>query len=81
MAVDIKLGLVNGISGYSGYSGTGGYSGYSGYSGAQGLSGYSGAAATNHAGLSNLSYSTAGHTGFQKELLWDVDYTTYLIDH
>jgi len=35
----------------------------------------------NHAALSNLDYSASGHQGFQKELEWDDNYKTYLIDH
>jgi hypothetical protein len=69
----------------SGYSGSPGQSGYSGAVGPQGLSGYSGAVGppgtTDHAALSNLSYSTAGHTGFQPTIEWDYDYNTYLIPH
>lgn len=60
-----------GGSGYSGYSGASGFSGYSGYSGV----------ANDHATLSNLGYSGSNHTGFQKELIWDTDYLSYLIEH
>jgi hypothetical protein len=72
-----------GVVGYSGYSGTSGYSGWSGYSGYSGRSGYSGYSgnATNHALLTNLAYNVAGHSGFQKALIWDASYEVYLIDH
>jgi hypothetical protein len=32
----------------------------------------------NHALLSNLDFNNSGHTGFQKELIWDADYLSYL---
>ena len=53
----------------------GGDSGYSG------ISGYSGATVTSHAALSNLGYINSGHSGFQKELIWETAYQTYLIEH
>ena len=72
-------------SGYSGPPGPPGDSGYSGATGTQGLSGYSGTVGppgtTDHSLLSNLSYATANHTGFQSGIDWDVDYETYLISH
>jgi hypothetical protein len=72
-------------SGYSGAPGESGYSGAVGPQGPQGLSGYSGAVGgpgtTDHAALSNLSYASANHTGFQSGIDWDVDYSTYLICH
>jgi hypothetical protein len=36
-------------------------------------------AVTDHPSLTNLDYSTAGHTGFQKALSWDNDYQTAML--
>lgn len=88
MAIGIRYG---GQSGYSGYSGSGssGYSGWSGKSGYSGIgvsgysgwSGYSGSGTTDHALLTHRDYDSAGHTGFQKQLIWDEAYLAYLIEH
>jgi hypothetical protein len=39
----------------------------------------SGAGVVKHNLLQNLDYANAGHTGFQKALVWDSDYLMYLI--
>lgn len=53
-----------GATGPQGPQGPRGYTGDTGSTGPQGPQGATGAAATNHAALSNLTYATAGHTGF-----------------
>jgi hypothetical protein len=70
------LGIRYGELGESGYSGL---SGYSGVSGQFGYSGYSGPG--DHAALSNLDYANAGHSGFQKMLIWEPSYKAYLINN
>jgi len=39
----------------------------------------SGVGVVDHSKLQNLDYASAGHTGFQKELIWDEDLISYLI--
>ena len=34
----------------------------------------------DHAALIHLGYVESGHTGFQRELVWDDDYNAYLIE-
>jgi len=50
----------------------------------QGLKGDKGATGpagtTDHALLSNLDYANSGHIGFQKKMIYDPDYKTYLVE-
>jgi len=39
----------------------------------------SGTGVVDHSKLQNLAYANAKHTGFQKEMIWDEDYLSYLI--
>jgi len=72
---------VAGTSGTSGTSGTNG-NGTSGTSGTNGngTSGTSGISNSNHASLYNLDYDNAGHIGFQKQLIYDLDLKVFIID-
>jgi len=40
----------------------------------------SGNGTNNHNQLSNLDYENAGHTGFQKSLVYDADFKAYEIE-
>ena len=70
-----------GISGYSGIVGVSGYSGIVGTSGYSGVSGLSGYSTSDHAALTNLDYNNANHTGFQRTMIWEPAYGSYLIQN
>jgi hypothetical protein len=38
------------------------------------------AGTTDHALLSNLDFDNSGHIGFQKKMIYDPDYKTYLVE-
>lgn len=68
----IKVKFTKGIKGDCGNSGSAGPTGPTGPTGAAGP--------TDHSLLTNLDYENAGHTGFQKQLVYDSEIGTYIVE-
>ena len=66
-----------GSAGTTGANGTTGV-GLTGTTGAQGTTGVAGT--TDHSLLTNKDFASAGHTGFQKQLIYSADYKCYEVE-